>query len=120
MIPHVEIKQATADDIKVFYPEGSPYSIYAWVALYKDIPTCLAGVIMKPNQAIPFCDVKENDAPKITVYKTAKELFELIKSLKLPLTTGVEGHRSKFLEKLGFVHIGPFRGWEMYKCAPHY
>ena len=116
MIKDVEIKQATQEDIKLFYPEGCPYTVYAWVASYKGQPSCLAGVNVEYMQMVPFCDIKPNSAPKMTVYRTAKELFELIKSLKLPLTTGTKGCKSKFLESLGFVHIGSLQGWEMYRC----
>lgn len=117
MIENVEIRQASAEDIKLFYPNGSPYTVQAWLALYKGEPACLAGIIIQRGQIVPFSDVKPDiDAPKMTVYRTAKELFRLIKSLNLTLTTGTEGCRSKFLEKLGFKHIGPLNGWEMYKC----
>lgn len=117
MIEHVEIRKATAEDIKLFYPDGPPYTAEAWLASYKGVPACLAGIAIRPGQIVPFCDLKDNiNAPKITIWRTAKELFRLIKSLNLPLTTGVECHRSRFLEKLGFKHIGPNQGWEMYKC----
>jgi len=116
-IKDVEIKKATAEDIKFFYPEGSPRTCYAWIAFYRGMPACLAGVIMETGQyPVPFSDVLPNKAPKMTVYRTAIALFELIKSLKLPLFTGTEGCKSKFLESLGFVYIGERQGWEMYQC----
>lgn len=113
MIKDVEIRHATAEDIKIFYPEGSPHSVQAWVALYKGRIDCLAGVIIKRGSLIPFCDVRKTEASQITIWKTAKVLFEHIKSLNLPLITATQG-RSKFLEKLGFKHNGTHQGWETY------
>ena len=116
MIQDVEIRQATLDDIKLFYAEGPPFTVQAWLASYKGQPACLAGVIIRRGMMTPFCDIKPNDAPKMTIWRTAKELFRLIKSLNLPLITGTENCKSKFLESLGFRHIGQNNGWEMYKC----
>lgn len=116
MIKDVQIRKADAEDIRLFFPEGSPYTIYAWIAFYKGEAACLAGVIMKRGQAIPFADVKPNTASKRTTWMAAKELLEQIKTLELPLVTATECARSPFLEKLGFKHLGHNQGWEMYKC----
>jgi hypothetical protein len=116
VIKDVDIKKATDEDIRIFYPDGSPFTIQAWVASYKGTPTCLAGVIYEKTRFVPFSDVIPNDAPKMTVWRTVLELWGLIKGLELPLTTGVQCKKSEFLERLGFKHIGSAQGWEMYKC----
>lgn len=116
MIQHVEIKQASAEDIREFTGHYCPYTVYAWIAYYRGMPACLAGVMLEPGKAVPFSDVLPNKAPKPTIWKTARVLFENIKSLNLPLTTACLNY-SRFLEELGFVHAGTYEGHEVYKWS---
>ena len=116
MIKDVEIRVATVDDIKLFYPDLTPPKVTAWVALYKGDVVCLSGVIHEESRNVPFSDVKPNNAPKLTVWRTVLALWGLIKDLGLPLETGTEGRCSPFLERLGFGHVATVDGWEMYRC----
>lgn len=113
----VEIRVATAADVREFYPDGPPRTVHAWLASYKGKPACLAGVILDRNGAVAFSDLKSGIiAPKITIWKTAVTLLKLIQGLQLPVITGVEGKRSKFLERLGFEPTRRNGPWQMYKC----
>ena len=119
-IKNVEIKRADAEDIKLFYPDGSPKSCYAWVASYKGKAACLAGVILqKRGGFIVFSDMKETDAPKLTIWRTARLLMEYITALNLPMVVGCEivNKRSqKLFRKLGFKHSRTSNGMEWFLC----
>lgn len=119
MIKDVEIRQATRQDVINFLGREIPTSIQAWIASYKGVDACLAGIMKYETSIIAFSDVKENTAPKITVYKTAKALNELIKGLGLPMVAGCK-NKSKFLEKLGYTHVMPQGEVEVYKWNPRY
>ena len=114
-IKDVEIRVASAGDVENFVGRKPVYSVIAWIASYKGIDVCLAGIVCDGTRNIPFCDVKKNDASKITVWRTVQALFRLIKGLNVPMETGTEGRKSKFLEHLGFVQVGNVEGWEMYR-----
>lgn len=121
MIKDVEIRQATAESIKEFYSEGCPRTCYGWIAYYKGKAACFAGVTMERHGAVAFCDIKENDAPKLTVWRTAKIMFANIKALGLPMMAiycEPENQRrgQAFIRKLGFKYSHTFHGMEIYKC----
>lgn len=106
-IKDVEIRQASLDDIKLFYPDGSPRTAYSWLALYKGVPACLAGLIVHRSGCIAFSEIAPGiDAPRMTIWRTAKVLFSLIEQLKLPMQAACDigdtaAHR--FVEALGFI-----------------
>lgn len=120
-IKDVEIKRANAEDIKAFYAEGSPKSCYAWVAYYKGVPTCLAGVTIERRAGcVAFCDIKENDAPKMTIWRTANVLFSHMKSLGLPMIAiycfpDAQRRGQEFVKRLGFQHVVTKDGVEFFK-----
>lgn len=121
MIKDVRIEQATSESIKAFYSEGCPHTCYGWIAYYKDQPACFAGVTLDKSGAIAFCDIKENDAPKMTVWRTAKAMFENIKSIGLPMIAPYcdpENQRSgqSFVKHLGFEYAYTYNGMEVFKC----
>lgn len=117
-IKDVEIRRASREDIKLFYPNGFR-TCYAWIAFYKGKPGCLAGVIVERGGYIAFSDVaKDIQAPKITIWRTARVLFDHIKSLKLPLYAACEfsdNMAQEFLKRLGFRYIMPYQQTELFK-----
>lgn len=103
----VTIREATAEDLLGFYghmPEGE---IRAWLALYKGIPACMAGYRRDPGGYVAFSDVKPwVRAPRMTVYRTAKAMFDAMLATGVPLITAAKGcgkQAPKFLASLGFV-----------------
>lgn len=121
MIKDVRIETATSEAIKAFYPEGCPRSCYGWIAYYKDQPACFAGVTLERTGAVAFCDIRKNDAPKLTVWRTAKAMFEKIKNLGLPIVAiygcPAEQRRGQsFVKRLGFEYAYTYDGMEIFKC----
>lgn len=122
MIKDVEIRRANAEDIKAFYPAGSPRTCYVWVAHYKGVPACLAGVTVERGGHVAFCDIKQNDAPKMTVWRTAKVLFNHMKSLGLPMMAiycdpELQRMGQEFVKRLGFRYVTTRNGAEIYKLV---
>lgn len=112
-IKDVEIKRATREDIKLFYPDGPPRTSYSWLVLYKGVPACLAGVIMERGGCIAYSEMKEGNYPKKAIWLTAKALLENIKSVGVPLYAICEKESARsqaFVERLGFhykrIHDG--------------
>ena len=119
-VKDVEIRQATAEDIKLFYPDGPPRTAYSWIAFYKGEPACLCGLILERGGCVAYSEIKPGiKAPKVTIWKAAKKLFALIEQLKLPMYAGCEIYDMKaqaFVERLGFKYERTFQGMELYKC----
>jgi len=117
-IKDVEIRKATIEDIRVFYPDGPPRTGYFWVALYKGEVACLAGLMQTRYGCMAFSDVKPGiNAPKRTIWETAKALLEHIKSLNLPMYTCCylsHNMANKFVNRLGFNHLREYQGKELY------
>lgn len=115
-IKDVEIRSATVEDIKLFYPDGPPRTAYSWLALYKGIPACLAGLIMERGGCIAYSEMKEGNYPKKAIYRTARALFERIKSIGVPIHTVCENNERNraFIERLGFIFKRMHDGKELY------
>lgn len=118
-IKDVEIRQATADDIKLFYPDGPPRTSYSWLALYRGKPACLAGIIMERGGCIAYSEILPDcDAPKITIWRTARALLDLIKSVGVPVYAMCDPENvgtNKFVERLGFKFNRVYEGVRVYK-----
>lgn len=117
-IKDVEIYQATADDIRTFFPNGAPRTAYSWVATYKGKPACLAGITLEKGGTLVFTEILPDiGAPKMTVWRTAKALLECIRSVGLPMYTACQESNldaQAFVQRLGFTHKYPARGLEYY------
>jgi len=122
MIKDVEIVKATAENIRYFYPDGCPRTCYGWIAYYKGQPACFAGVTVERGGYVAFCDLKPDiNAPKQTIWRAAKIMFENMRSLNLPMMAiYCEPHKQrqgqKFVERLGFRYSHTYDGMEIYKC----
>lgn len=117
-IKDVTIKQATAEDIRFFYPDGAPHTSYSWIASYRGQPACLAGLIVSRHGCCAFSEVLPGiDAPKRTIWLTAMALLENIKALGLPMYAACELHdkmAQKFVSRLGFTHYRSHREGELF------
>lgn len=112
-IKDVEIRAATLEDIKLFYPDGPPRTTYSWLATYKGKPACLAGLIVERGGCIAYSEMKDGDYPKKAIVRTAHALMQHIRSVGVPILAACKpDHESsnKFVKKLGFnykhIHDG--------------
>lgn len=123
-IKDVEIKMATAQDIREFYPDGPPRTSYSWLALYKGMPACLAGILVEKGGCIAYSNLKPGIvAPKVTIWRTAVALLEKIKGVGLPMYAGCQFHdkmAQAFLKRLGFVYERTYYGVELFKWPKQY
>jgi hypothetical protein len=117
-IKDVQIRKASAEDIRIFYPAGSPRTSYAWIAFYKGIPACLAGLIVEKGGCIAFSEIKPGiDAPKMKVWRAARILMAHIESLGLPMFAACEPtdkSARRFVERLGFAYKKNYQGKELF------
>lgn len=117
MIKHVEIRTATIDHIREFYPSGCPRTAYAWAIYYKGKIAGLAGVTLERGGAVAFCEAKAGiGAPKMAVWRASKEIYRRMRELNLPMITApdpcIKGSFN-FLQRLGFVPVGRRQGMEI-------
>lgn len=117
-IKDVEIYQATAEDLFMFFPKGPPRTAYSWVAKYKGKPVCLAGITLEKAGTLVYSEIMPDvDAPKMTVWRTAKALLECIRSVGLPMYAACQSDNfdaQAFVQRLGFTHKYPARGMEYF------
>lgn len=116
-IKDVVIRQATAEDMKLFFPDGSPRTSYSWLATYKGEPACLAGLILERGGCIAYSEMREVNAPKQTIWRTARALLELIVALGLPMHAAcdVGNERTQaFVQRLGFTKERKFNDSELF------
>lgn len=117
-IKDVEIRVATADDARLFYPDGCPRSCYGWIASYKGEPACFAGLIIERGGCVAFSEIKPGiTAPRMTIWRTALVLLEHIKALNLPMYAGCDLQDKmahKFVQMLGFIRQREFQEMELF------
>lgn len=101
---NVKIRSATREDVLLFY-ENIP-TMNAWVAEYNGEIKCIAGITKISNgYYLAFSEVKEHDALAMTVYRTAKKLFEKLKSCDVPIVAIPDErfiNSKRFLFSVGF------------------
>ena len=117
-IKDVEIRQASAADIKLFYPDGPPRTTYSWVALYKGIPSCLAGLIVERGGCIAYMELKPGNYPNVTMGRTALALMKHIENIGLPMFAMCDPANEKaqaFVTHLGFNRQRAYEGVELFK-----
>jgi hypothetical protein len=102
----ISIRPARAGDIQDFFGSAVPETIRAFVAEYRGVPHCIAGIYLFHGKWIVFSDVKSLDLPKMTIWRGANMLMEKLKSLNVPMTAipddGICGSE-RFLERMGFT-----------------
>ena len=114
----VTIRPAKKEDLIAVAKDNNYFPVRAWAAEYNGELACVAGVELAPKQAVAFSGiVEELDAPKMTIWKGALELFDKIKSLDIPVLVAYADNRHlnsrRFLEKLGFSYAGSINNKEV-------
>lgn len=105
----VVIRKASPEDIESFYTD-CPFTIEAWVAIYKGKPAAIAGIRFNEYGMVVFSEMKDVKAPKMLAFKTALKMMERIKDTGLPvITVALETEpkqysekSARFLELMGF------------------
>ncbi len=119
--PRLEVKPATADDIKSFYKiETIPCSVRALAFFYDGALSGLGGVRFEHGMFIVFSDILENvQAPRATILRCGFMVLEMARSMNIPLIA----HRNKdlpnadrFLSVLGFEHYMTTEDGDFYIC----
>lgn len=111
-----EIRNATHDDIAAFW-EGPFRAVRAKAIFYKGCLAALAGVCIRDEALIGFCDIKEDlCAPDITYIRAAKEMMGIMTKYKAPLLAfpyAKAPNARKFLTMLGWneIRTGVFK-WQ--------
>lgn len=104
------IRPATSQDISQFYEKNTTYATKAWAVDYNGALACVAGVELRPKQAVVFSGMIDGiDAPKLTIWRCARDLMDKIRGLNLPLLVAICDDRfinsPRFLRKLGFKEV---------------
>lgn len=103
----VEIRPATFADLQQFY-DTNPGDTVRAVSVFADGElAAVAGVRIERGRLTAFSDIKEGiTAPKITIWRTAKELMKHVTKTNAPLLAVCEDERAcRFLERLGWKHL---------------
>ena len=113
-IKDVEIRPATAADLREFYGVDSPRTSYSWIATYKGIPACVAGLVIEQGGCIAYSHMKPVGAPKMTIWRTARALLAHIEGLGLPMVAQCDDAAGAFLTRLGFKRWHNLQGTEIF------
>jgi hypothetical protein len=104
MSDRLQIRPATAADVKGFYPAGLGSSVRAWVAEVDGEVRGIAGVLATGEYLLVFSDIKDAAGlPKLTIWRGTRALMEKITALNLPLIAVANDCSGPFLERLGFI-----------------
>ena len=115
----VVIRPATKDDIEEFIGHIDQ-TVRAWVVEYKGKKVALAGTVrISPFASLAFSHLRETDAPKITIYRTALKLFEKIKTTGTVILADpnenipeIAKGAPAFLKSLGFQDMDGVYRWD--------
>lgn len=118
-IKDVEIRRATSQDVALFYGEECPRTCYAWIAFYKGKAACVAGLTVDRRAGcIAFSEIKPDiNAPKITIWRTAKQLSDKIVQLGFPMYAACDlsdKMAQEFVKRLGFIRQRNYQGMELF------
>lgn len=117
----IEIRPATAADIRHFSDKPCDKTIKAMVVLKDGEIAALSGITIERDRLVAFSDVKNVDASKFTVWRVAKELMAFISKNNLPvfaMTDSTKPNSGKFLERLGFHYEGECEDGTIYRLQP--
>lgn len=111
----IEIRPTIAADFPVVCRRPNDKTVKAFTVVRDGEPVAIAGVTIEKDKFVAFSDVKEGvTAPKMTIWRTAKKLADLIKNLKLPAITAPV-HTGKFLQSLGLECAGECEQGQIYR-----
>lgn len=99
-----KIRPATPEDIEFFFGTIAK-TVRAWVVEYNGEPKGIAGTYREGNVTIAFSEILEHTAPKITVYRLAKELMNKMTPPVYAVPEDCLKGSRKFLESLGFERV---------------
>lgn len=111
----IEIRPARPGDFPPVCGKANDRTVIAFTVEWGGEPVCIAGVTLEKGQFIIFSDIREGvNAPKMTVWRTARKLAERIKSLNLPAVTA-PCHTGRFLETLGLTYCASCEEGDIYR-----
>ena len=110
--PRVTFRLATAEDVRAVTGKDAPATLKALVFFYDGKPAGIGGYKIERGNYYVFSDInKDVDAPKITVYRCALKIMDLIKARGLPMFTVAEN--PSLCERMGFEQIaGSLYKWQ--------
>lgn len=106
-----ETRPATAADLLAFFGQASPVSVRAQVMTIDGAVVGVAGYYIANGVAVVFSDAKDG-IPKMAIWRAAKAFMA---DFKLPAICVAEENSGPFLERLGWVHVGPSEAGEVYQ-----
>ncbi len=109
-----EIRQTIASDFPIVCDRQNDQTVKAFTVVRNGEPVAIAGVTIKDGECIAFSDIKEGvTAPRMTVWKAAKELADRIHGLNLPAYATTA--KWKFLASLGCEYIRDIENKKIYR-----
>lgn len=106
----IKADPATPKDMEEFYGDKPPVTVRAVAVRLGGEIVAVAGVA----RGVAFCDIKEVDVPKITIWRHAREIMKILtKDRKTLMATPSENYpnAARFLERLGFRDEGGVYVW---------
>jgi hypothetical protein len=105
----VEIRPATAEDIRVLYGHSPRKTMRAYTAVYDGRPVAVAGLYYYPDQVVAFsCINPEYAHLKAGLARGALKVLRLLKDMNKPVIAVAEPGiptAPEFLERCGFEYL---------------
>lgn len=105
----VVIRPITHDDILAFYGRGLRRTVKGWAIDLNGELAAICGVTIGGGPVVAFSEIKPDlDVPKITVWRTARDLMDRIEALGFKTVFALASPKipgaPAFLARLGFIH----------------
>lgn len=117
---NIEIRPITSQDILAFYGHGLRETVRGWSVYLDGELAAICGITIGHGIMVAFSEVKPGlEVPKITIWRTANDLMDRIKTLGYKRFFAVASPSipgaPAFLERLGFIHVESSVRGEVFK-----
>lgn len=111
-----EARPATREEIERFDPERRN-TVRALAFYYNGELAAIGGITVEHGRLVAFSNICDNlEAPKMTIYRAARDVMKFIGNRPILASADPAFPNSgRFLESLGFTHIGTQECGEVYQ-----
>lgn len=115
----VELRPATAEDLRAFYGKAPPFTCRAVVGVVDGKPVGIGGIGYAGSYRAFFCDLKpEARRYKVAIVKAARVVLSMATGRTFAAASPDEPGAPRWLERMGFQRIGSGPAGQVYEWAP--
>jgi hypothetical protein len=108
----IEKHKATSRDVESMLGQKSPVTFRGWVWKLDGEAVAIAGYYLTASSAVVFSDIRGD----VSKFKIWREAVAAMKDITIPAICVATRGSERFLERLGWEHVGPSEDGEVYKC----